>query len=556
MPARLIALLCGLLTLGVAPVSARQLTIGVTQYPATLHPAIDSMLAKSYVLGLATRPFVVFDKDWRAVCLICEDLPTFANGGAERAPVPRDVGDGSGVGVAITYRIRAGLAWGGGTPVTVDDVIFAWEVGRHPKSGVPDAESYRRILEVRRIDDRTFTLLNDRVEFRYNLFGVTPLPAHIERPIFEADPETYRNRTAYVSTPATPGLYSGPYRVTATQPGASITLERNAYWTGPAPAFERIVVRTIENTAALEANLRSGAIDYIAGELGLSIDQALALERRAGGAYRFVYRAGLIYEHLDVNLDHPALSDRRVRQALLLAANREGISAALFGGHQPVANGAVAPSDPAASDDLPTYPYDPARAAALLDDAGWRLDGSGIRRNAAGDALAFGLMTTAGDRLRELTEQALQSDWAKLGVTANIKNQPARVFFGETVSKRKFDGLAMFAWLSAPESPPRTTLHSSMIPTAANGWAGQNATGYANPEMDSLLDRIETELDDAKRRGLWAELQRIYATDLPALPLYFRAQPFILPRWLTGVEPTGHQYTTTLWVETWADGRK
>lgn len=545
-----------LLTTGMPVANARQLVIGVTQYPSTLHPAIDAMLAKSYVLGMATRPFVVFDKDWRPVCLLCEEIPSFENGGAERVAVPKDVGDGSGEGVAVTYRIRAGLAWGDGRPVTVDDVIFAWDVGRHPKTGVPDAELYRRILEVRRVDDRTFTLVNDRVEFRYNLLAMTPLPAHLERAIFEAGPETYRNRTNYVTAPATPGLYSGPYRVTATQPGASITLAPNAHWRGPPPAFGRVIVRAIGNTAALEANLRSGSIDYIAGELGLSIDQALALERRARGRYRFQYRAGLIYEHLDVDLDHPALKDVRVRQALLYGADRESLSAALFGGRQPVAHGPVAPADPAASEDIPRYPYDPARAALLLDAAGWRLGEDGQRRNAAGAPLAFDFMTTAGDRLRELAQQALQSDWAKLGVAAAIRNQPARVFFGETVTKRKFDGLAMFAWLSAPENPPRTTLHSSMIPTAANGWTGQNFTGYANPAVDALLDRIELELDADKRRGLWANLQRIYATDLPALPLYFRAQPFVMPPWLTGVEPTGHQYSTTLWIEYWRDGRK
>lgn len=538
------------------PAGAGPLTIGITQYPSTLHPAIDAMLAKSYVLGLALRPLVVFDAGWEPVCLACEDLPSFENGGAERVAVPKDVGTGSGEGVAVTYRIRKGLAWGDGTPVTVDDVRFAWEMGRHPKSGVPNAEAYRRILEVRRIDDRTFTLINDRVEFRYNLAAPTPLPAHLERVIFEADPETYRNRTLYQTAPETPGLYNGPYRVDSVQPGAAIALVRNDAWTGTAPPFDRVVVRAIENTAALEANLRSGAIDYIAGELGLTIDQALALERRSRGRYRFQYQTGLFYEHIDVNLDHPRLQDRRVRQALLLGANRDGMAAALFGGKQPVADAFIAPADPAAATDLPRYPYDPERAAALLDAAGWPLGDDDVRRNADGAPLAFDFMTTGGNRLRELAQQSLQSDWKKLGIRAQIRNQPARVFFGETVTKRKFNGLAMFAWLSAPENPPRTTLHSTMIPEEATGWAGQNYTGYRNPAVDNLLDRIEVELDVAQRRALFAELQHIYATDLPALPLFFRAQPFVFPPWLTGVEPTGHQFPTTLWIQDWKDGRK
>jgi peptide/nickel transport system substrate-binding protein len=125
------------------------------------------------------------------------------------------------------------------------------------------------------------------------------------------------------------------------------------------------------------------------------------------------------------------------------------------------------------------------------------------------------------------------------------------VLFAEELSRRQFDGMALFAWISAPESVPKTTLHSTMIPTAENGWSGQNYTGYSNPEMDRLIEAIEVELDRDKRAELWAELQRLYASELPALPLFFRANPHIWPKWLEGVRPTGHQDVSTLWVEEW-----
>ena len=111
--------------------------------------------------------------------------------------------------------------------------------------------------------------------------------------------------------------------------------------------------------------------------------------------------------------------------------------------------------------------------------------------------------------------------------------------------------MAMFAWISAPESVPRTTLHSTYIPTAENSYAGQNYTGYVSPEMDKLIDEVEVELDRDKRKIIWTKIQQIYASDLPALPLYFRADAFILPKWLKGVRPTGHQYPSSLEIETW-----
>ncbi|MEE8248213.1 MAG: ABC transporter substrate-binding protein, partial [Alphaproteobacteria bacterium] len=195
--------------------------------------------------------------------------------------------------------------------------------------------------------------------------------------------------------------------------------------------------------------------------------------------------------------------------------------------------------------------YDPEKAADLLDQAGWTAFKDGIRHNAGGERLTLELMSTAGTRSRELVEQVLQSQWRQLGIDIRIRNEPARVFFGRTVRERRFTGLAMFAWISSPEGVPRTTLHSDQIPTPENNFAGQNYTGFRDAEMDALIDRIEVELDRAARRRMWRRLQQIYAEALPVIPLYFRANAYILPKWLAGVEPTGHQYTSTLWVENW-----
>jgi peptide/nickel transport system substrate-binding protein len=483
--------------------------------------------------------------------MLCVELPSIENGLA----VPETLDDGT-EGIAVTYQLQPDATWGDGKPVTTDDVVFTWEVGRHPQSGVAGFEAFRRIRSIDVIDDKTYTVHVDRITFTYNASGgFELLPAHLERPIFEADPAAYRTRTTFDTDPTNPGLYFGPYRIAEVSAGSHITLERNPSWYGAKPDFDKITVRVIENTAALEANLLSGAIDMIAGELGLTLDQALAFEPRYGSQYQILFKPGLTYEHIDLNLDNPILADRRVREALILALDREAISQQLFEGRQPVADASVSPLDWVYSGDIPIYRYDPSRAAALLEDAGWTLGRDGVRVNAAGERLSFEFMTTAGNRSRELVQQVLQSQWRDLGIEARIRNEPAREFFGETVSKRKFTGLAMFAWLSSPESVPRTTLYSDEIPSPENGWGGQNYTGYQSPEMDQLIDKIEVELDREKRKALWQRLQALYAEDLPVIPLYWRASPYVLPKWLAGVRPTGHQGTSTLWVEEWKDMR-
>lgn len=542
------ALMLGAALAWPGPAAAKdELVIGTTQFPSTFHPAIDSMLAKSYIHGMTRRPFTIRDAAWTLRCMICVELPTIENGGA----IPETTPEGK-PGIKVTFVIRPGLKWGDGTPVTSRDVVFSWEVGRHPKSGVSNHEFYRSLYRIEAKDESTVTLHFDKLAYDYNAIGDAGLlPAHLEEKVFRADPDAYRTRTLYDADPTNPGLHYGPYRIADVTAGSHVVLVPNEAWNGTKPHFRRIVVRVIENTAALEANLLSGAIDMIAGELGLTVDQAIAFEKRHGARFNVLYKPGLVYEHLEPNLDNPILKDVRVRRALLHALDRDTMVRQLFDGRQPVAHTGVNPLDWIYDPSVRTYPYDPKRAADLLAEAGWTVLRGGIRHNVRGERLTLDLATTAGNRVRESVQQVLQSHWRAVGVDVRIRNQPARVFFGETVRKRAFAGLALFAWYSAPENLPRTILHSSHIPATANNFAGQNYAGYASAEMDSLIDAIQTELDRDKRRALWKRLQALYAEDLPALPLFFRADAFVLPKWLSGVEPTGHQDVSTNWIENW-----
>jgi peptide/nickel transport system substrate-binding protein len=544
--------LVALLALGLSATAAHaaskeRLVIGISQYPSTLHPSFDSMLAKSYVVAMTRRPITTYDADWELTCLLCTGLPTIEDGTA----VPQTAENGED-GIAVTFELIPEAVWGDGTPLTTRDIAFSVEMGKAPEVGVDNAELFRRIDRVEIHDERRFTLhVNKRTCGFDSLSGLSVLPAHIEQPIFEQGAAEYRRRSAYDTDPTNPGLWHGPYRIARVVAGQSILLERNPAWWGRTPYFDEIQVRTIENTAALSAALLAGDIDMIAGELGLTIDQALAFEERAGDDFAFVYHPGLIYEHIDLNLDNPILADRRVRKALLHGIDREAISERLFQGRQPVAHGNVNPLDKWYDPDAPRTAHDPAAAVTLLEEAGWMPGPDGTRMK-DGAPLSLVIQTTAGNATRELVQQVLQSQWRALGVDLRIENEPPRVLFGETISKRRYEAMAMFAWLSAPESVPRTTLHSEEIPTEENAWAGQNYTGYANPEMDRIIDALEVECADEDQRRLWSDLQALYATDLPVLPLYFRANAYILPKGLTGLRPTGHQFPSSLWVEEWS----
>ncbi|MFV2090851.1 MAG: peptide ABC transporter substrate-binding protein, partial [Pseudomonadales bacterium] len=340
------------------PPTSKTLTIGISQYPSTWHPNISNLVAKSYVLSMATRPLTHFNHQWRNACMLCEELPTLENGLAVLEQTP----DGK-PGIAVTFTLLKGITWGDGTPVTTRDVKFTWEVGRHPMSGTNTREFYRSSYALDITDERTFTLHRDRRTFNYAILPTfILLPDHIERPIFEENPQEYRRRNTYDADPTNPGLYYGPYLIDGVERGSRITLKRNPYWYGETPYFDDIVVRVIEKTTTLEANLLSGTIDMIAGELGLQVDQALAFQKRHGAQYNMIFKTGSLYEHIDLKLSNPILSDKRVRKALLYALNRQQLVNELFGGKQTVAHSPNPVDDVAYFPDLPQYSYDPEKA--------------------------------------------------------------------------------------------------------------------------------------------------------------------------------------------------
>ncbi len=522
----------------------RTLTIGVSSFPSTLNPATDPDAIKFYILGFADRPITAWDPDRHLRCLLCTTVPSLANGGAEM----------EGAGMKVTLHFKPGLTWGDGAPLGAADLAFTARVGRDPQSGFANTKTWQKVTAVDVPDPLTAVIHLNEPTYDFDQWGEI-LPAHLEAAVFDAahQPGAYTQQSLYNRDPTNPGLYNGPYRITQIEVGSQLVLERNEHWIGPRPTFDRLVIRAIGNTAALQANLLSGDVDMIPGDgVGLTLDQVLSLQANYPKRFTYAYKPNLAYSHLDLQLDNPILADIRVRRALLMGIDRQAIVDKLMGGRVPVANSFVNPLEPQYTPDVRTYPFDPAAARALLAEAGWTPGPDGICRNAAGQRLSLELSTATGVRARELQQQVMQSQWRSLGVETTIKNEPARTLFGETLKHRSFTGMVLFGWSSSVESSPRQTLSSGQIPSAANGWGGGDYTDFHDAKMDADIDALERELDPEKRRPIWAEIQRIYAEQLPVLPLNFGSEAHVWPLWLHGVVPTGHNQPTSLAVEGWS----
>jgi peptide/nickel transport system substrate-binding protein len=536
--------------LGGASVAAAEthdtLTLGIGQFPPDMHPYITNSSMKDYIRWPTSRVMTWYTRGGQVMCLLCTEVPSVANGRAKVVDRP----DGT-KGMQVTFTLKPGLSWGDGVPVTARDFVFAFDVYRA-------FSAPQQVDGVVAVDDRTLRVDLNRTRYDFDRWAYAPLPEHIEGPIFRAaaNPLDYGQKSALNRHPENPGLWMGPYRIAEFRPNESVVMVPNEHWQGTRPHFRQVTMRLIDNTSALQANLLAGDIDTVAsGNLGLTMDQIIALSKSQASRFNFAFMPAVTsYEHLAVQLDNPLLADKRVRQAIQMSIDRKTIVAKLFENHQELANSFMHPSQAGWDSSVRTWPFDPRRARALLAEAGFKPGADGILVSPTGERFSIDLTTTAGNRTRELVEQVLQTQLKAVGIEVVVKNEPARVMFGETLRKRSFRGFVEFQADPQVDWVPDFTFHSAWIPSAANNWSGTNYMGYRSPEMDAAIAAAQNELDPAKRKAVWKRILDIAAEDLPEIDLYFASVGYVLPKWLDGVvhdKPDQMYGTGPGWIEEW-----
>jgi peptide/nickel transport system substrate-binding protein len=536
--------------------ATQEFKIGISQEFENLNPIIMTMSASSYMYTMVGRTLSILDSSGQWVPQLAKTLPTLENGGAQI------ITENGAKKIKAVWEIKENAKWGDGTPLTCEDIVFTKKVVESPLVSVGEKETYTQIekVEIDPANPKKCTFTYDKLRWDFNRLGTLRLmPKHIEEAVFNQfgkEKEGYEKNSNYVKNPTNPGLYSGPYVVSEVKLGSHVIFTPNPQFYGTPTKIQKIIVKVIPNTGTLEANLRSGQIDAIS-TLGLSFDQAIAFDKKVKAEslpYTVLFQPSSVYEHIDLNLENPILKDVRVRKALIYAINREDLTTALFEGKQQAADHFISPVDPWYTKDskyVTSYKYSKEEAGKLLDEAGWKLGADGIRAKGT-EKLSLSIMTTAQNKTRELVQQYLKDQWKQIGVDLEIKNEPARVFFGETTKKRKFPAMAMYAWVSSPESPAESTFHSKNIPSEKNGWSGQNTVAWVNPKMDKLFEQIKEEFNAEKRAEFAHEMLKLYTDEIPSIPLYYRADVAVVPTTLKGFKLPGHQFSETNEIENWS----
>lgn len=509
----------------------KSITIGISQEPDSLFIPFKEMMASEEVVRAGNYTLTHFDENWRIIPWAAKEIPSAENGQLE-------IFTENGVTkMRTTWHIKEDFNWPDGTPLTAEDFVFTHKLTMDPNQEVVDRSVDEKIEKMEALGDDKRTLVvtwKEPYAYFHNYRAHDAVPKHLVEPLYNQAPEQLK-KSRFGQSPA----LAGAYTIREWVPGSHIIAEKNPKAKGIlAGNFDEIVWRVIPDTNTLESNLVSGTVDAIS-PTGLSLDQAMQFEKRHQQQFDFYYTEGLVWEHVDFNLDNEILKDKRVRYALAHGADREGIANSLFFGRQPVAHGTEPPKSPYFNDSIKKYPFDQAKAKQLLDEAGWKLPQGQTIREKNGVPLKLTIMTTSGNKTRERVEQLLQSQWRDIGVDIQIKNEPAKVFFGETMRKRKYDGLSMYAWLKDPLKVSDTLWRCDYIPNAKNNFQGQNQPGWCNKKADELLRLASRELDEQKRITIGKEFESLFAEELPSLPLYFRVEVSVTKKGLKNWKPTG-----------------
>ena len=533
---------CGvvLATSACARPKTQRLVLGTTSEPDTLLPLLTTSATAHEVHALSWRDLTLRDPTWQLTPDLAERVPTLDNGDARM----------EGDQLTVHWRLRADARWADGAPVVADDFALALEIqqdGTQEVVGRDDALRVERLVPD--ADGRGFT-----VTWREpNPFFAEPrvhraLPAHLLRARLVDDAGKVRPLAHDPFAQAPVG--NGPFRLVEHAPGQFLRLVRNEH-ASPRPQLDEVVVRVVPSAAALTAALEAGEIDATVGAGGLPLDAALALVARAPERFVAARAPGAQWAHLQMNLDDPWLKDVRVRRAIALALPRARIVEATTKGAALLAESYIPPQHWAHAA-LPPLPYDPAAARALLDDAGLPVGPEGMRVDAAGARVALVLSSSSENADTEQTLLLVQRALADVGLDSRLELAPFKVFFGEGVRKRRYPHLAYLAWTVDASTIGTQLWRQDRIPNAANGFKGQNTTGYRNDEVTALLAEADRTLDTPTRVRLLARVQQILRDELPAIPMAFKPVVVVHRVGARGLQPTGGAAPLAWNAATWS----
>ncbi|MDP2852919.1 MAG: peptide-binding protein [Smithellaceae bacterium] len=468
---------------------------------SNLIPLLASDSASHAVAGMVFNGLVKYDKNMNVVGDLAESWDITQNG------------------LVITFHLRKGVKWHDAKPFTSADVLYTYQVTTDPKTPTAYAGDFLKIKKAEALDDYTFRVTYDK-PFAPALISWASaiLPKHL-----------LAGKDITKSPLTRHPIGTGPYKFKEWVAGQKIVLVANDDYFEGRPYIDGRITRIIPDTATMFLELRAQNI----GMMGLTPLQYTRqtdnnLFKENFNKYRYLSFA---YTYLGYNLKNPLFTDKRVRQAISYAINKnEIVSGVLLGLGKP-ATGPYKHGTWAHNDKVKTYNYDPAKARELLKQAGLTDTNNDGVLEKDGKPFEFEILTNQGNETRQKCAEIIQRQLKEVGIIVKIRIVEWSAFVTNFINKRRFDAVIL-GWTIPLDPDAYDVWHSSK--TAAEEL---NFISYKNPEVDDMLEKGRSTFNQDERKKYYDRFQEILAEDQPYTFLYVPEDLIIISSRFRGIEP-------------------
>ncbi|MGZ4162517.1 MAG: peptide-binding protein [Tumebacillaceae bacterium] len=440
-------------------------------------------------------------------------------------------------GKVWTIKLHKDVKFSDGQPLTADDVVFTFSIPISKDYNGPRKSDFEQLEKVEKVDDLTvkFTLKDKYAPFMANnLTSYGILPKHILGNVAIKDME----KADFNKKP----IGSGPFKVTDWQAGQFVKLERNETYFQKKPSVSTITYKIVPDQNALIAQLQSGEVNMT--DIAASNVKTVKNLVQTGGKLQMFESPDLAYVYIGWNNKNPLFADKKVRQALTMALDRQSIVDNILDGNAKVANAPESELSYAYDQSIKGLPYDMEKAKQQLADAGWKPGPDGILQK-DGKKFSFELMTNQGNKAREQIATYTQQQFKKLGIEVKPKIVEWSAFINQYITQGKYDA-AVESWGTGTDPDLTAIFSSSSIGTALN------YNYYSNPEVDKLNTENTKELDQNKRADIIKKAEALIADDQTYTFLYYPMKHMAAPANLKGVDfgPIQDLYNVQDWYFT------
>ncbi len=472
------------------------LRVAIQAEPKNLNPLLASNTTDVMIDRLMFEPLVTADPSGNPVPMLATVVPTIENGG-----ISKD-------GLTITYHLHSDATWTDGVPVTSTDVAFSWKAMMNPDNNVITRHGYDEVRSVETPDGHTvvFHLKERFAPFVSTVFAesdgpIEIVPAHVLA--------RYPN-VNQIPFNAAPMVSDGPFKFASWARGDHIELTANDGFFLGKPKLAHIIIKPIPDENTSVNQLRTHEIDWI---FQGSLQNYPALKSIPNIDLRVSRYNG--YEGVWLNTSRPLLRDVTVRRAIAFAIDKQQLISELAYGQVKMATEDQPDFLWAYEPNVTIYPHDPAKARALLQQAGWTAGPDGILEK-NGQRLSLTLVTNNSNVTRRRASVLLQAMLKSVGIDIHLRYYPGSVLFapageGGILQGGAFD-LGLAAWIAGIDPDD-----SSNFTCKNRAPAGYNYSRYCTAEMDDAQQVALTHYDHPTRKAAYAKVQRLLASDVPEI---------------------------------------